>query len=136
MVRMRIGLVAALSVLASLVAGQSATAASSSPSLAINSAELVLTIVSFGDQINVTGTGVCDSAGTEVISVDVSDVETGGHAMGQASETCTFPGEHINWMASPSGANFRAGDHVLVEATSVGAIDGSDERVLTLKKFR
>ena len=92
------------------------------------------------DEIIVGGTGRCESTGTVIVSVRMTDLDTGATTAFQwnAVSECVSPGEHIIWQDTVNEfqfpAQFRPGDRVLIDASAVGAIDASTSRELVLKK--
>jgi hypothetical protein len=111
--------------------------AAPAPGIDITGAEYALDLFGF-DYINVTGTGVCETAGLVVIEVNWTDVDTGAMGGGITDSECVAPGEHIRWAVTTQDVFFgidpRPGDRLQVTATATGAIDDADERQVTLKQ--
>jgi hypothetical protein len=137
MSRRHIGLAAALVALVVLVFAPG-PASAQGESLTISSAEYSVDTAGF-NEINVTGNGVCGTAGRATITVRATDLETDAVASGFVLAQCTSPGEHLNWLVSAfnqiAAFQFRAGDRIFVTADSGGAINASDRKELILKDF-
>jgi hypothetical protein len=112
-------------------------AAAPAPGISITGAEMALGLGTT-EFINVTGTGVCGAVGNVVITVTVTDVETGAIASNIGDTQCQAVSEHISWVATPVsfGLNdFRPGDRVDVSASATGAITDTDAKRTTLKQY-
>jgi hypothetical protein len=137
MLRWRAVFASALTAVAVLAVAPGTASAAPEDQISITGAEIALHIGS-SQHLNVVGTGVCASAGSVVLTVNMTDLDTGATASSASSTQCTSPSEHIGWIATVfnSAVNeFRPGDRVNITVTATGAITDTDAKTTRLQQF-